>query len=644
MRKLKTRFSPLDEHPWASWALLSAVLAVPLAMFCTRFHYFGDPVIDWGTEVYTAWRLSEGAVLYRDLGYLHGPLSPYLHAALFKVFGATRGALLTFNFFIYLGVLWALGRLLRAYLPERAVAAALVLVSLLVGFNQLTVGANYNFVTPYRYGLTHGFLLSLLSLLAWRRAVAGGASRGAEGEGAAASRVAAPGKGAARGPGQWYSGALAGFLAGLASFAKHEVFVALAFALVVSLVALWPRLGEPLRRVGELVLGFALAVALWVGFCALRGAGPGEALGWYWFPYSLIFNHEFRALPIYSASVEHVGPARAGYWLLVAAALSALLCGLRVALSLAEAKAKTSRRAAWIAWLPFGVSLAGLVAVAAWPRVLAWSQEIWALAPPACALALLVALREDFREARGARGDGRGRRKVSGAGGAGGAGYVVVLLAFAVGLSLKVFADVSLDYAGFLLGLPCVLFLAWAVFAGFPALAPSRFPVSPGRWAALVALFVGAPQVLEANLATLVQQREMAVTLTTPSGNFNYYPKRAELLGAVTKLLKEKHAAARTLTVLPEGSYLNFVLGKPSPLYFMSLMPDQLMYIYGEERVVRQMEESPAEVIVVLPRSTAEFGLGDFKAGYGARVYAWVQRAYALDPDSPAGAEIWVRR
>lgn len=608
MPKTKPKAPALDlacfRAPWAPltlWALWACVALVPLALFLSRYPFFGDPVIDWGTEVYTAWRLSEGALLYRDLGYLHGPLSPYLHAALLTLFGAKRGTLLVFNFFVYLGVLWALGAHLRAYLPGRAVALSLVFVSLLVGFNQVTVGANYNFVAPYRYGLTHGFLLALLSLLAWRRALGQAGGKGARSEG------------------QWYWGAAAGFLAGLASLAKHEVFVALALALAVSV----PALRVPLRRVAEAPLGFALAVLGWIGFCLARGAGAGEALGWYWFPYSLIFRGEFRALPIYSASVENLTLARVGYWLLVAAVVAALLCGLRAALSVAEARAKKGR-APWLAWAPFAAGLA-LLGLAFWlrPRWFLLSQELWAIAPPACALALAAGLWRCLRERQG---------------------FSLVLLAFAVGLSLKVFADISLGYAGFLLGLPCVLFLAWAVFAGFPDAAPKRFPVSPGRWAALAALFFAVPQALEANLATLVQHREMGVTLTTPTGDFRYYPKRAELLGAVTRHLKEKHAAARSVTVLPEGSYLNFVLGKPSPLHFMSLMPDQLLFIYGEEAVVRQMFASPAEVIVVLPRSTAEFGLGDFRTGYGARVYRWVSETYALDPASPPGAEIWVRK
>ena len=46
-----------------------------------------DPVIDYGREVYVPWRITQGQVLYRDINYFNGPLSPYLDALLFKLFG-----------------------------------------------------------------------------------------------------------------------------------------------------------------------------------------------------------------------------------------------------------------------------------------------------------------------------------------------------------------------------------------------------------------------------------------------------------------------------------------------------------------------------------------------------------------------------
>ena len=46
-----------------------------------------DPIVDYGREVYIPWQLSQGQVLYRDIAYFNGPLSPYFNALVFKTFG-----------------------------------------------------------------------------------------------------------------------------------------------------------------------------------------------------------------------------------------------------------------------------------------------------------------------------------------------------------------------------------------------------------------------------------------------------------------------------------------------------------------------------------------------------------------------------
>ena len=46
-----------------------------------------DPLIDYGQQLYVSWRLAEGDALYRDVAYLYGPLSPWINAALFRLFG-----------------------------------------------------------------------------------------------------------------------------------------------------------------------------------------------------------------------------------------------------------------------------------------------------------------------------------------------------------------------------------------------------------------------------------------------------------------------------------------------------------------------------------------------------------------------------
>src|SRR5438067_13798814 len=59
-----------------------------------------DPVIDFGRECYVPWRITAGEVLYRDINYFNGPLSPYFNAGLFKLFGTSLRTLKAANVLI----------------------------------------------------------------------------------------------------------------------------------------------------------------------------------------------------------------------------------------------------------------------------------------------------------------------------------------------------------------------------------------------------------------------------------------------------------------------------------------------------------------------------------------------------------------
>jgi len=72
------------------WIWLSLpVVGVTLAM--VSWQKWQDLLVDFGQQVYVPWQLAEGQILYRDIFYIYGPLSSYLHALLFKIIG--RGIL-----------------------------------------------------------------------------------------------------------------------------------------------------------------------------------------------------------------------------------------------------------------------------------------------------------------------------------------------------------------------------------------------------------------------------------------------------------------------------------------------------------------------------------------------------------------------
>jgi hypothetical protein len=56
------------------------LLAVGAALLAWTWRKWPDILVDFGRELYIPWQLVSGKVLYVDIAYFNGPLSPYLNA------------------------------------------------------------------------------------------------------------------------------------------------------------------------------------------------------------------------------------------------------------------------------------------------------------------------------------------------------------------------------------------------------------------------------------------------------------------------------------------------------------------------------------------------------------------------------------
>lgn len=125
---------------------------------------YGDPLHDFGMQLYVPWRISLGERLYTDIFWLYGPLSQLLHGLLFALLGPSVSLLAALN----LAILFCLGVVIYSVvlsLSDRFTAFFSVLsVFLLHGFQQLTPVGNFSFLFPYAHEATHGIFLLILGL------------------------------------------------------------------------------------------------------------------------------------------------------------------------------------------------------------------------------------------------------------------------------------------------------------------------------------------------------------------------------------------------------------------------------------------------------------------------------------------------
>ena len=95
-----------DPHPGSPSAFalkaagLSLVFLGGAIMVYFGWRRWSDLMIDIGNQLYIPWQITEGQVLYHDLFYVFGPLSPYLHSLIFNILGPGAFYLSMFNLFL----------------------------------------------------------------------------------------------------------------------------------------------------------------------------------------------------------------------------------------------------------------------------------------------------------------------------------------------------------------------------------------------------------------------------------------------------------------------------------------------------------------------------------------------------------------
>jgi hypothetical protein len=558
------------------------------ALAAWSWERWADPLIDFGSELYVAWRLASGDALYRDIAYRHGPLSPYLDAAWFRLFGASLRTLVLCNLAILAATCALAWRVLR---PECGRLAAFAAgLTLLAGFgfaHTLAVG-NYNWVTPYQHSQTHGVALGIALALA---------------VGAALARRSAA----------WWL--VAGTSLGLVFLTKAEIFVAAAAAAAVGLALEAAAPGRRTARAAAWLAAGAL-VPVAVAFAALasemteRLALDGVLGNWRYLGGVL-------DEPFYAGHAGLDAP-----WRNAAAALRALgVLAAFAAACLALDRTLPPRRRGLVGGAAAVALFAGLVAAR---RGVAWHELARAL-PATSALGVGVLLAACLRR----RGDRPALARLA---------PLALFAVLALALLAKIGLAARIDHYGFALAMPATLLLVAGLVGGAPRLLP------PGRGSVARALAVAA--VAAALVALLAESgaryaRKQVAVGRGADRMLGEGPRAARIAEALERLESLVPVDA-TLLVLPEGAGLNYWIRRRNPSRFQLFLPTEIA-AFGEGAMLADFEAHPPDFVVLAHRDAREFGTGAFGRDprNGARLREWVDRRYArvarIGPEPFAG-------
>jgi hypothetical protein len=560
---------------WPPWADFVTIAAAFMALALWTWGGWPDVLMDFGRELYVAWRVSAGDVLYRDVASFYGPLSPYLNAAWFRLFGVSLRTLALANLAVLAAitaVLWLIVR--RGTERGRWAATAGALTFLAVcGFAQRVSSGSFNFVAPYSHEATHGFALAAGAVLAALRLIETGRVR-------------------------WAS--LAGALAGVAFLTKPESFVAALGASGTGVaLALWrPGRGRTAARTlaayaGAMLAAPAVALALLATSLPAAQAFAGLLGSW-----AYVGNEELRANPYFAwslgtsdlgGSLAALGRAAAVQALFVtAAAALAWVAGRRRRLAVPLAVA--SAAAVLVVLLPAGDA-------GAWLHV-ARPLPLWALAAAAASAVLLRRSRDEHEFARHAAR--------------------LVLALFALLFALRMILHARLYHYGFVLAGPGLLVVVAALVDWIPAALERRGgSAAVFRSASLALVAVAVWSHLGSTQGWMRAKRAVV-----GEGADRSYVNAA--MRGVTGLAQP----GDTLVVLPEGVMINYLLRMRSSIPFMTALPAEVA-VFGEDAFLRALQRDPPSLILLVHRDTSEFGARSFGSDYALSVARWIDARYA---------------
>ena len=585
------------------WVALAALFG---ALAAWSWRRWADVQVDFGRELYAAWRVASGERLFADLAWFNGPLSVWWNAGWFRLCGASWSTLIAVNLaLVALGTagIWSLVRSAAGSAAAWAGSATFLCV---FAFGQYAGIANYNFVAPYSHELVHGFLASVLALV-----LAGRLERRGE---------------------RWVALAV-GLALGLAFLTKAEAFLAGGLACLARLALAWRARDVPGRAASAALVLVGFQVPVVAAFALLaRDLPAGEAARGVLGSWLFVADERLRALPFYRSLLGLDDPAeelaRTAAWGLGAILFVGLATLGAARLSGARGGTRPARACAFLAGAATAGALLGAAGLAGVARAFPWA-----------ALTL------------GGLAGGRWRRakeREERASAADALGLAVLALAFGAksGLAPRI------PHYGFVLALPGALALC-ALVAGE---LPRRLRARGRAGGFLASAMCGALAALCAGHLAWSQRYyhgERGKDVLVGRGGDRLWASQgrggpiAEALVEIERTLPPEG----TLLVLPEGVMLNWLARRRTPTRFLNFMPPELV-LWDELEVVAALERSPPDLVAFVHKDTSEYGVPYFGRGqYGKRIVEWVERRYHLErtfgapplADGRFGVALWRR-
>lgn len=546
-------------------------------MAALSWRKWADPVVDFGMQLYTPWRLSQGDILYRNVMYLPGgPLSQYFNALLFRIFGVSFRTLIFANLTITAVMLVVIYRgFLRAADRWTATTIASAIVA---GFAFANYGnGNYNYITPYCHEAFHGLVLSILAIALlsdWLQKKC------------------------------WPLALGAGLCCGLVFLTKPEVFLALGAGVLAAFVVRF-REGGPVAFILKSLAAFvAAALAAPLGFF-LYFLRHEDGL-------TSLHSVAFAWLPLLETSVAHnayydwclgLDHPLANLWRMVEQFVAITVV---IALCAAFFRRRIASSRDRITALVIGAALLALVSG------MDWTADYFL---PLTSLTLCVLLCVNFQKLAV-------ENRLN---------FPLLWSVFGLVLLAKMGLFSRIWHYGFVLGMPAfvgtIYLLLWLLPRLLTRHGVQLLPFRRLVWCVIV--FVC--------LQLLVQSAIHYHRITFAIGSGGDEIKTADTerdqrglaIAAAISWLKANVSPRATLAVLPEGALINYLTRRINPTGYPVWLPPE-MEAFGQARMTAAFERHSPDYTMLVQRSYRRYEVKDFgqQSGNGKELMRWIRANY----------------
>jgi hypothetical protein len=202
----------------------------------------------------------------------------------------------------------------------------------------------------------------------------------------------------------------------------------------------------------------------------------------------------------------------------------------------------------------------------------------------------------------------------------------LMLIVLGFGLLGKILLNARFYNYGFVLAVPATMLAVLALLDWIPATIARYGGSASGFRLMGIALLAGFVTVhLEISGLYLSQN-----TVTVGEGANSFLSDgRANPVNALLAFLAHNVPQGKTLSVVPEGAMINVLAQRVNPNPCLNLMPPEVASL-GETQVLRQLQQTPPEILVLNLDRISSKGLLFHNEPYASQIASWIASNYEL--------------